>query len=155
MTDHEKIAFKAKLKDHGLEMLSQRIRTARTAMDRAQEAANTEEKSSSGDKYETGRSMGQLEKEMYERQMAEYAKELKALQSVAADSVCHQGGPAAVIRGTGMVFFVSAGLGRQMVEGLTVLFVSPMAPLARSLQGKKRGDVISFNGASVLIEEVY
>jgi transcription elongation GreA/GreB family factor len=50
---------------------------------------------------------------------------------------------------------VSSGLGKQQVEGLTILFVSPMAPLARSLQGKKPGDVIPFNGASVVIEEVY
>jgi hypothetical protein len=40
-------------------VLTQRINTAQAAMDRAQEAANSEEKSSSGDKYETGRAMGQ------------------------------------------------------------------------------------------------
>ena len=155
MTNQEKIAFKIKLKHFGLEMLSLRIRTARTAMDRAQEAANAEEKSSSGDKYETGRAMGQLEKEMYGRQMVEYEKELKALQSITADSICLQGGPGAFIRGSGIAFYVSAGLGKQQVGKLTVLFISPFAPLARSLQGKKPGDSILFNGASFVIEEVY
>ncbi len=54
-------------------------------MDRAQEAANSEGKSPAGDKYETGRAMGQLQKEMHGRQLAEYAKEVKALQSIVVD----------------------------------------------------------------------
>lgn len=155
MTDQEKIAFKRKLKDHGLYLLRQRISTAETAMTLAQEAANSEEKSSAGDKYETGRAMGQLQKEMYGRQLAEYAREVKALQSIAADTICHQGGPGAFIRATNITFFVSAGLGKQQVDGLTVLFVSPMAPLARSLQDKKPGDSIPFSGAMMAIEEVF
>src|SRR5215469_1550881 len=117
MNTQEKIAFKTKLKHLGLELLGQRIAAAEAAMNRAQEAANAEEKSSSGDKYETGRAMGQLEKEMYGRQLAAYASELKALQSVAADSIFHLVGPGAFVRGKGFAFFVSAGLGKQQVEG--------------------------------------
>jgi transcription elongation GreA/GreB family factor len=155
MTNQEKISFKTKLKSLGLRLLTQRIATAQAAMDRAQEAANSEEKSSSGDKYETGRAMGQLEKEMYGRQLAEYAKEVKALQSVATDLVCNQGSPGAFIRGAGISFFVCTGLGKQEVEGLTVIFVSPAAPLARAVQGKKVGDVVMFNGTQIVIEEIY
>lgn len=155
MTTHEKIAFKIQLKHLGLDLLKQRIATAEAAMTRAQEAANAEEKSSSGDKYETGRAMGQLEKEMYGRQLAAYAKEVNALQSIVADSICPQGGPGAFIRGKGIAFFVSAGLGKQQVEGIIVLFVSPLAPLAQLLQGRKPGEVIFFNGANLVIEDVY
>jgi hypothetical protein len=155
MTTHEKIAFKTELKNLGLRLLRHRMATAEAAMNRAQEAANAEEKSSAGDKYETGRAMGQLEKEMYGRQLAAFAKELNALQAIGADSICPQGGPGAFVRGKGIAFFVSAGLGKQQVEGLTVLFVSPLAPLAQLLQGRKPGDVIHFSGANLVIEEVY
>jgi hypothetical protein len=155
MTSPEKIAFKNKLKNLGLDMLRQRIGTAREAMNRAQEAANSEEKSSAGDKYETGRAMGQLQKEMHGRQLAEYAKEVKALQSIFTDSLCDRGGPGAFIRAAGIGFFVSAGLGKQEVEGLIILFVSPLAPLGRSLRNKVAGDSILFNGVSVVIEDVY
>jgi hypothetical protein len=155
MTSPEKIAFKNKLKNLGLDMLRQRIGTAREAMNRAQEAANSEEKSSAGDKYETGRAMGQLQKEMHGRQLAEYAKEVKALQSIFTDSLCDRGGPGAFIRAAGIGFFVSAGLGKQEVEGLIILFVSPLAPLGRSLRNKVAGDSILFNGVSMVIEDVY
>jgi transcription elongation GreA/GreB family factor len=155
MTSPEKIAFKNKLKNLGLDMLRQRIVTAQEAMNQAQEAANSEEKSSAGDKYETGRAMGQLQKEMHGRQLAEYAKEVKALQSIFSDSLCDQGGPGAFVQVAGIAFFVSAGLGRREVERLTILFVSPMAPLARALQNKKTGDSILFNGVNMVIEDVY
>ena len=155
MTNQDKINFKIKLKHFALQLLTQRISTAQTAMDQAQEAANSEEKSSSGDKYETGRAMGHLEKEMYGRQLAEYVKEIKALQSIPADSICGKAGPGALIQSTGMTLFISAGLGKQKVDDLTVLFVSPAAPLARSLQGKQPGDDILFNKEKLVIEEVY
>jgi transcription elongation GreA/GreB family factor len=155
MTNPEKIAFKSKLKNLGLKMLKQRIATAQEAMDQAQEAANSEEKSSAGDKYETGRAMGQLQKEMYGRQLAEYAKEVMALQSIIIDPLCDSGGPGAYVQAAGIAFFVSAGLGRQEVEGQTILFVSPVAPLARALQNKKAGDSLLFNGAAMAIEYIY
>jgi hypothetical protein len=155
MTNLEKIAFKNKLKNLGLDLLRRRIVAAQEAMNQAQEAANSEEKSSAGDKYETGRAMGHLQKEMLGRQLAEYAKDVKALQSVFVDSVCDRGGPGAFLRTAGVAFFVSAGLGKQEAEGLTILFVSPMAPLAHSLQNKKAGDGLLFNGINLVIEEIF
>jgi transcription elongation GreA/GreB family factor len=155
MTSSEKIAFKNKLKNLGLDLLRQRMVTAQDAMDQAQEAANSEEKSSAGDKYETGRAMGQLQKEMHGRQLAEYAKEVKALQSIAIDLYCNKGGPGAFVQMAGIAFFVSAGLGRQEVDGKTILFVSPMAPLARALQEKQAGESILFNGVGMAIENIY
>jgi transcription elongation GreA/GreB family factor len=155
MTNPEKVALKNKLKNLGLDLLRSRIVTAQEAMNQAQEAANSEEKSSAGDKYETGRAMGQLQKEMHGRQLAEYAKDVKALQSVFTDSVCNRVGLGAVVRTADIAFFVSTGLGRQKVDGLTILFVSPMAPLARSLENKKSGDSMFFNGVNIVIEEVF
>jgi transcription elongation GreA/GreB family factor len=155
MTNIEKISFKNRLKKFGLDLLSQRIATAKEVMDQAQEAANSEENSSAGDKYETGRAMGQLQKEMHSRQLAEYAKEVKALQSIVTDSLCDRGGPGAFVQTKAVAFFLSAGLGRQEVEGTTILFVSPMAPFGRGVQNKKVGDSISLNGTSMTIEDVW
>ena len=155
MTNPEKIAFKNKLKQLGLDLLRRRIATAQEAMKEAQEAANSEEKSSAGDKYETGRAMGQLQKEMLGRQLAEYAKDVKALEAVFIDSICDRVRSGAFVRTDGMGFFVGAGLGKQEVEGHTILFVSPVAPLARSLESKKPGDSIVFNGVNRVIEEVF
>ncbi len=155
MTNREKIAFKIKLKGFALQLLAQRIATAQAAMDQAQEAANSEQKSSSGDKYETGRAMGQLEKEMYGRQLVEYAKEVKALQAISVESLVDRGSAGAFIRLTTSTFFIIAGMGKQNIDGMPVFFVSPAAPLARLLLGKRSGDSIEFNGRRLEIEEVF
>lgn len=155
MTDKEKIAFKQQLKQWGLDLIGQRMATAKEAMNQAQEAANNEEKSSAGDKYETGRAMGHLQKDMHARQLAESAKELATLHAIPIEPLCNQGRPGAYLQAEGIAFFISAGLGKQVIDGQTVLFLSPQAPLATQLQGKKLGDSIQFNQRLVKIREVF
>lgn len=55
-------------KKAGLLRIEERITITKLAIANAQEAANSQDKSSAGDKYETGRAMGHLEKDMYARQ---------------------------------------------------------------------------------------
>src|ERR1700761_3965133 len=87
ITHQEKLAFKQRLKQWGLDLIGQRIATANESMDAAQQAANNEEKSSAGDKYETGRAMGHLQKDMHARQLAESMKELAALHALSVESI--------------------------------------------------------------------
>jgi hypothetical protein len=155
MTDPEKIAYKNKLKRIALDVIGERITTANVAMQQAQEAANSEEKSSAGDKYETGRAMGHLQKDMHARQLAESLKELAALQAIATESLCPEGRAGAFLRSEAIAFFISAGLGKQVIEGQTVLFLSPRAPLAKLLQGKKAGDLVPFDKTIIHIREVF
>ena len=155
ITDHEKIAFKNKLKKWGLDLIGERIATAKEAMNQAQEAANSEEKSSAGDKYETGRAMGHLQKDMHARQLAESAKELATLHAIPIEPLSTQGRPGAFLQAKDLAFFISAGLGKQVIDGHTVLFLSPQAPLATQLDGKKTGDSIQFNKGWVNILDVY
>jgi transcription elongation GreA/GreB family factor len=119
--------------------------TAQQAMDLAQESANTEEKSSAGDKYETGRAMGHLQKDMHARQLAESVKELAALHAA----------PGTVVEAEQTTFFIGAGLGRQTVEGKEVFFLSPQAPLARVLLGKNVGETIALQKATMVVRDIY
>ena len=155
MDDQEKIKEKTRLKTFGLELIAQRIRAAQRAISDAQEAANQEEKSSAGDKYETGRAMGHLQKDMFARQLDEHKKDLSSLHAIKVDTIYISASPGALLECNGICFFISAGLGKQQIEGRTLLFLSPLAPLARQLQNKKRGDSFSFNGQQQLILDIY
>jgi hypothetical protein len=155
MTDAEKIAFKNSLKRWGLDLIGQRMAAARAAMEQAQEAANSEEKSSAGDKYETGRAMGHLQKDMHARQLAESAKELATLHAVQTEPLCHEGRAGALVQADGLAFFISAGLGKQSFDGQTILFLSPQAPLGKMLEKKKPGDKIRFNQKDLVIRDVF
>lgn len=125
------------------------------AMDDAQQAANNEEKSSAGDKYETARAMGHLEKEMHAHQLAEHAKELGMLHTVNVSTIHTTVTAGALIQCEQQQFFISAGLGKQTIEGKQVIFLSPHAPLVKLLQGKKAGDHFLFNNKQTLIIDIY
>src|SRR3954463_6535110 len=79
-TNQQKLQWKQQLKDSCTKILQQRIKTAEDAMKQAQDAANSEDKSSAGDKYETSRAMGQLDRDMYAKQLEEAKRELASLE---------------------------------------------------------------------------
>lgn len=145
MTTQQMIAFKGILKQTGLDIINKRIELSKQMIANAQEAANSEEKSSAGDKYETGRAMGHLEKDMHARQQEENKLELDRLQKVNAEKIYTSAQPGAFIRCKGQSFFIAAGLGKQTINEETIFFLSPLSPLAKLLQGKKEGDTFLFN----------
>lgn len=155
MDTSQKLLFKTSLKQFAVDLISSRIQAAGQQAHQAQEAANQEEKSSAGDKYETGRAMGHLQKDMHTRQQAEHARELATLHQVKADILYSTVTPGAFIQCPGIGFFIAAGLGKQQLHDQTILFLSPAAPLAKTLQHKKPGDTFIFGGQSLLIEDVF
>jgi hypothetical protein len=155
MIQEQKILFKNKLKQFCHTMIGQRIAAVKEAMINAQQAANSGEKSSAGDKYETTRAMGHLQKDMHARQLAENLKELAALDAVAVHTVFNAVTTGAFIQCAGVSFFIAAGLGKQIVEGETIIFLSPHAPLASQMQDKKPGDHFLFGKLDTVILDLF
>lgn len=151
----EKIAFKNRLKLAAQQLIEQRIAAAKKLIDNAQEAANSEEKSSVGDKYETARAMNQLEKEMHSKQLGQQIRELALLHEVKTEVIYAVATMGACIECADLTFFIAAGLGKQTVDGKLIIFLSPQAPLAKLLQNKKAGESFVFNGKETVIERLY
>src|SRR5688500_7955475 len=76
MNDDEKISLKHKLRNYCLSLLEERLATVEKMVLNAQESAYNEGKGSAGDKHESGRAMGHLQKEMYEQQAVRLRHEL-------------------------------------------------------------------------------
>lgn len=155
MNNQEKIDFKNALKEKCIEIIEQRIFVANFAMANAQAAANEEEKSSAGDKYETGRAMSHLEKDMYANQSTANKKDMAALLSVTCNQIYENVKQGCFIKCTGISFFIAAGLGKIIVEEKTVFLLSPNAPLAKILYNKKSGDKILFKDKKFSIEDIF
>ena len=155
MTSSEKIAYKNLLKQHAHTIMDERIAASKLLMDAAQEAANSEEKSSVGDKYETGRAMGQLAKDMYARQLSEHMNELSQLLSIDTGTIRNTVQAGTVVHADDAIFFMSIGLGKLRVEGKTVIFLSPLAPLSKLIWNKKEGDEFLFNNKTTKITHLY
>ena len=150
-----KLLFKNSLREFCYAFIQQRIDATKTMIGNAQQAANSEEKSSAGDKYETSRAMGHLEKDMHARQLAEHLKELASLHTVNCNHIYEWVTAGAFIDCDSTCFFIAAGLGRQLVDGRAIFFLSPQSPLAKLLFHKKAGDEFEFNKSRLLITELY
>lgn len=155
ITNIEKTACKKLLLKRCIEIIEQRIASALIAIENAQSAANAEEKSSAGDKYETFRAMSHLEKDMHSRQLSANRHELAALLAIDCSKLYASVTSGSLIFCEGTVFFISAGLGKINFEGFEVYLVSPLAPLALLLANKKVGAVFMFNKMELTIEETF
>lgn len=136
-------------------LLEDRITHAENAMKAAQEAANSEDKSSAGDKYETARAMGQLDRDMNARQLAQAQAELNALLKVNTELVTEKVMTGSIIETDAATYFIAAGIGNIEVDGHKFTVLSPRAPLAAAMLGKQQGDSFLFNGRPVKITACY
>jgi hypothetical protein len=68
--------------DYIKNQLEERMQAAWGAMQAAQASANEESKSSAGDKYETARAMGQLDRDMYARQYEQARQERVLIERI-------------------------------------------------------------------------
>lgn len=155
LTGEDKIAFKTRLLQLCTQIIEDRISMAKAAMNNAQEAANSEEKSSAGDKYETSRAMSHLEKDMHARQLQSNQNELAALAMVNCKILYHTVSTGTYIVGKDNDFFIAAGLGKIQFEERTIYLLSPNAPLAKSLVGRNKGEVFEFNTRPVELLDVF
>ncbi len=134
--------------------IQQRILTAKQAIEAAQQAANNETKSSSGDKYETGRAMMQLEIEKDSAQLSESLKLKHMLDQINIDkrSTCVQAG-SLVVTNQG-VFFIAISVGKLSLHGKTYFAVSPASPMGVKLMGLIHGQSYTLNNCNYVVQEI-
>ena len=136
------------------EYLEKRMEAAREAIRAAQHSANSETKSSSGDKYETGRAMMQLEVEKNMTQLAESQRLKQALDQVRIDRTLPSVKPGSLVVTDHGVFFVAISLGKVTLGAQTFLVISPGSPLGQRLLGLKAGDKATFRDETYVIGEI-
>ncbi|MBX2915833.1 MAG: 3-oxoacyl-ACP synthase [Cyclobacteriaceae bacterium] len=131
-----------------------RIASAHEAMQQAQEAANAEEKSSAGDKYETGRAMAHLEKEKASAQLAAGNKLKEVLIKINPNHTTIRAALGSVVITSNGNYYLAISAGKLSVEGKEYLAVSPASPVGVQLMGCVAGSTIIFQGKSILIVAV-
>ena len=151
----EKLQYKRELKALCISMLKERIEAARQAMNSAQESANSEEKSSAGDKYETGRAMSQRERDNYAARLEETQMEMNLLQGIDADKIYETVDNGAVMKCGDSVYFIATGVGIVTFADHKVAVLSPKSPFATAMRDKKVGEKVIFAGKDFLISEVF
>jgi hypothetical protein len=155
MTDKEKIIFKTALKERAIAILHERVEHALAAMDEAQLAANSVEKSTVGDKHETSRSMALLDREIHARQLESAQKELSFVQHIEVTLFNPVVAAGSYVETDNGNYFFLAGLGSIDTQHGKIFFLSVNSPIGKIFTSRKAGDKVDFNGKSILIRNVF
>jgi len=155
VTNEQKLAWKHGLKEACLKLLHERMANIEQAMAEARESANSEEKSSAGDKYETSRAMGHLAQEMQSKQLEDARQELEQINRLNTAVLYDVISTGAVVICKNFIFYISLGLGNTEFEGHKITLLSPKAPIAALLHQKKKGETFVFNGNVVEIVDAF
>ena len=136
------------------EYVNNKISSAQEAIDAVQKSANTETKSSAGDKYETGRSMMQLEILKYSAQLNEGYNLKKVLNKIDYDKNYNKIQTGSLVKTTNGNFFISISAGKFIVDKEEYMTISFSSPLAQELFNKQVKNKIHFRNKEYLIKSI-
>ena len=136
------------------EYVNAKITSAQEAIDSAQQSANKETKSSSGDKYETGRSMMQLEIEKYASQLNDGMNLKKALSRIDITKKYEKACTGSLVLTNQGKFFISISAGNLLLEDSEYIAISFSSPIGQVLFNKTKNDQFEFRGKRFVIESV-
>lgn len=127
---------------------------AKEAMNSAHESTLNEEKSSAGDKFETGRAMGHLNRDMFAKQWEQANKDMEILNGIMPLKRHSEVELGSLIYTKDKIFFIAPGLGKILVEGHEVWVISEHSPLAIAMLNKTIHDNFEFNGIKYKINKL-
>ncbi|MES2628428.1 MAG: 3-oxoacyl-ACP synthase, partial [Bacteroidota bacterium] len=120
----------------------------------AREGANSEDKSSAGDKHETGRAMAQLETEKTAKQLQDALDDLAVLKRLDPEKETLVAVPGSVVSTDKGNFYLATAIGRIQIGETEVIVLSPASPLGTKMLGLVEGKEFEMNGRGYLIKEV-
>lgn len=121
-------------------LLNDKVEIAQKNIDEAQASANSETKSSAGDKYETGRAMSQRERDLHARQLSELLNIQKSLSAIDPDKTCKKVELGALVETPMSTFFIAGSLGKINVSGKEIMVISAISPIAQAMLGLQEND---------------
>ena len=137
----------------GIALLLVKIEAIRQELDQLQESAESETKSSMGDKYETAREMVQLERNKLGMQLDQLTNQVAVLKSIPLTSTINRVALGAFVQTDRGDFLLSTGVGKVDVS-TSMILLSPGAPLGQAMLGLGKGDQFTFGPNTYLIKDV-
>lgn len=118
------------------------------------ESLLSEQKSTAGDKHETGRAMLQLEQEQLRKQLSEIQTLIKDFNSIDYLTSTKKVITGCFVKTNHGYFILSVGIGKVKNKGTEVFVISPQSPIGKCLMNKSVKDSFDFNGKKYVIEEI-
>ena len=146
--------LKKKLHAHCDNYIREKLKVLEKRKKELKLALESEDKSSAGDKHETGRAMIQIEREKLGKQISLNEQVFKKLisfeKNINTDVVCL----GSIVITDNLNYYLSIPAGFLKIESKMYYFVSPISPIGMLLLGKKIKDQIYFNKRTSKILEI-
>jgi hypothetical protein len=153
--DHldEALVFKSRVHSALQLKIQDELAVLKDTLKGVQVSANSETKSSAGDKYETGRAMAQLEIEKITGLVHEKEKSLSVVLALPLQAF-QEVRPGSLVKTSQGHFYISVNGGEIITGKIPVRCISPASPLATALRGKKVGELFRLMQHSHRIESI-
>jgi len=139
-------AFKLQIIQACKENLTEKTASLNAIMQEVTASANSESKSSAGDKHETSRAMMQLEQEKLGKQITDAVNRLNEFNKIEFNKPFQTITHSSLVETDRGFFLIASSIGKIAVDGKTVFVISAKSPLALALVGAKLKDTVIFNG---------
>lgn len=137
-----------------LNLVEEKITTAKAEIESAREAQQNETKSSAGDKYETSREMMTQEIEKHSKSLADAEGQRNLLFHVSTLKSSSDVELGSWVETNHGCYFLATGMGSITIDALKTQTISLQSPIGKTLLNKKQGDCFEFNGKQFIILNV-
>tara|TARA_B000000437_G_scaffold188836_1_gene146526 strand:- start:135 stop:578 length:444 start_codon:yes stop_codon:yes gene_type:complete len=136
-------------------LIKDKTKLLKFELDSINKEKNNLKKSSAGDKFETSRALMQTEYDKIDNQLLILKNQLRAIKSISLSDKKNKVGVGSFIKTNKSFYFISIGLGKQIIDNNDIYVISLSSPIGKLLNNKKKGDKIVFNNKEELIENIY
>ena len=131
--------------------VNERLKTVTNTIESNQKDLLSETKSSAGDKHETGRAMLQLEMEKAGQQLAVINDMKTVLSKIVVENTSEKVCLGSLIITNKANYYLAISAGKLTINAVDYFAVSTNSPIGKQLLGQKKGDIITFNTANILV----
>jgi len=152
-TNHN-MNLKHKILDHYLKVINDKVVMLQKVLTDLKESSSNETKSTAGDKHETALAMLQIEQVNVRSQLQEALIKKAALEKINPNVSATIIVNGSLIKTNKGYLWMSAALGKAVIENIPVITLSPQSPLGQKLMGLKEGEIASINSVEYKIENI-
>lgn len=138
-----------------MQIINERINSARLAIASAKEARDNETKSSVGDKYETGRAMMQMELEKNRVQLTKTLSLKNELDQINLNKKCDKVEFGSLVITSNGNYFITIGIGKIRIDNKVYYSISLASPIGKAMQNKKEKERFNFQGKEITIIDIW
>lgn len=148
------ISFKQKIYNHYIQVINTKVHLLQQLLADLKESGSNETKSTAGDKHETALAMLQIEQANTREQLKEAVAQKTTLEKINPSISAIKIVNGSLVKTDRGYFFVSIASGKTVIDGITVMTISPQSPLGIKLMGLIAGDMVSVNNNSYYIQSI-